>query len=429
MSSPPRPPATRSLRFCMVTTFYPPQSFGGDGIAVQQLARALVRWGHQVTVVHDVDAYAALGGEEDARSESPADDDGVEVIPLRGRKATASMLLTHQAGRPVLHAAALRRVLEAGRFDVINFHNISLVGGPGILAYGDAVKLYTAHEHWLVCPTHVLWRHGREPCPGRQCLRCTLRTRRPPQLWRYTGYLERQLRHVNAFIAMSEFSRRKHREFGFPRDMEVVPPPVPDDLGQDPAAAGAPAPHPRPYFICAGRLERLKGLDDVLPLFRGAGPDLVIAGTGTHESELRRIAAGSQRIRFLGRVSREELARYYRSALALIMPSIGFETFGLTVVEAFRHSLPVLARAVGPLPELIEQSGGAGLLFESPGELASALERIAGDPGLRERMGERGRSAFEERWTEAVTIPSYLEVVAKAAGSRSGGSPAEHVTA
>ena len=46
-------------------------------------------------------------------------------------------------------------------FDVINFHNISLVGGPGILEMGQALKLYMAHEHWLICPSHVLWRHQR----------------------------------------------------------------------------------------------------------------------------------------------------------------------------------------------------------------------------------------------------------------------------
>jgi hypothetical protein len=50
-----------------------------------------------------------------------------------------------------------------------------------------------------------------------------LHYRRPPQLWRYTRYLERQLDRVDAFIAMSEFSRRKHHDFGFPKEMEVLP--------------------------------------------------------------------------------------------------------------------------------------------------------------------------------------------------------------
>src|ERR1700682_4580848 len=48
--------SVRGLRFCFITTFYPPYNFGGDGIAVQRLARALIRRGHCVTVIHDVDA-------------------------------------------------------------------------------------------------------------------------------------------------------------------------------------------------------------------------------------------------------------------------------------------------------------------------------------------------------------------------------------
>ena len=50
-----------SLRFCMLSTFYPPYSYGGDGITLQRLARALVRAGHEVTVIHDADAYTSLG--------------------------------------------------------------------------------------------------------------------------------------------------------------------------------------------------------------------------------------------------------------------------------------------------------------------------------------------------------------------------------
>ena len=50
------------LRFCMVTTFYPPRSFGGDAVAVQSLSRALVRAGHEVTVICDDDAYRTLSG-------------------------------------------------------------------------------------------------------------------------------------------------------------------------------------------------------------------------------------------------------------------------------------------------------------------------------------------------------------------------------
>nr|MBP9201751.1 glycosyltransferase [Gemmatimonadales bacterium] len=192
------------LRFAFLTTFYPPHNFGGDGIGIQRLARGLVRAGHHVTVIHDVDAYNSL--RQGAEPEAPPEPAGLEVIRLRSGLGTLSPLLTQQLGRPVVNGPRIARILDEGKFDVINFHNVSLIGGPGLFKYGRGLKLYMAHEHWLVCPSHVLWRHNRELCTGRQCFRCQVSYRRPPQLWRWTGYLERELRHVDAFIAMSEFS-------------------------------------------------------------------------------------------------------------------------------------------------------------------------------------------------------------------------------
>ena len=136
-------------------------------------------------MIHDVDAHDLLRkGDPPAPLEEPK---GVRTHPLRSRAGALSCLATQQLGHPLVHGAKIRRILDGGDFDVIHFHNVSLIGGPGVLAYGDAIKLYTAHEHWLVCPTHVLWRHNREVCTGRQCFRCSLHYRRPPQLWRHTG--------------------------------------------------------------------------------------------------------------------------------------------------------------------------------------------------------------------------------------------------
>jgi glycosyltransferase involved in cell wall biosynthesis len=403
----------------MLTTFYPPYHFGGDAIATQRLARALVRAGHAVTVVHDIDAYHALHSKPPNESHGDHADgaDGVEVIGLRSGLGALSPLLTQQIGRPVVHGRRIKGLLESRRFDVINFHNISLIGGPGILGYGgQAVRLYMAHEHWLVCPTHVLWRHDRELCSGRECFRCTLAYRRPPQLWRATGFLERQLDHVDAFIAMSEFSRAKHREFGFPREMDVLPQFLPDTPQLD--AVSDRSPHPRPYFLFVGRLESIKGLDDVLPAFGGGeGPDLLVAGEGSHGAALRAAAQSSPRIKFLGSVNEVGLQALYRHALALVVPSIVFETFGLVVIEAFRAGVPVIARQIGPLPELVEQARG-GLLFSTPEELRAALRTVASDPTRRMNMGAAARRAYLSRWSEDVVVPAYLGLVDRAAARR-----------
>lgn len=427
------------LRFCMLTTFYPPHNFGGDGIGVQRLSRALVRRGHQVTVVHDTDAYGALAPQAVAAAES--EDDGVEVVRLRSGLGMLSPLLTQQVGRPVVNGGRIRRLLEAGSYDVIMYHNTSLVGGPGLLSYGNGIKLYEAHEHWLVCPTHVLWRHGRERCDSRECLRCVLSYRRPPQLWRYTGLLERQLAHVDGFIAKSEFSRRKHAEFGFPRDMEVIPYFLPDDGGSRAATAarsssggstaGGPDAAPnggRPYFLFVGRLERIKGLDDVIPAMAGyPGADLLIAGDGDYGAELRQLGRDVPNVRFLGRLAPEELQHLYAGAIALVVPSVCYETFGIILIEAFRQGTPVLARRIGPFPEIVELAGG-GLLFDAGSELPALLGRLQHDRGLRDGLASAARSAFQRHWTEEAVLPRYLELVSECAMRRGRADIAERLT-
>lgn len=385
-------------------------------MGVQRLSEALVRRGHHVTVIHDADAFNMLSPNPEP---TPGPDpEGFTIHRLSNTLGPVSNLLTQQFGRPVVNGRRIRRIVDEGDFDVINFHNISLVGGPGVLRIGSALKLYMAHEHWLVCPTHVLWRHRRERCDKKECVRCVLHHRQPPQIWRATGFLERELHHVDTFIAMSEFSRRKHSEFGFPREMEVLPYFLPDlRPGAEEPDDGGP-PHDRPYFLFVGRLERIKGLDDVIPLFRGdTGADLLIAGDGEHGETLRALGRGTDRVRFLGRIDPELLARYYRHARALIVPSVCFETFGIILIESFRQGTPVIARNVGPFPEIVK-TAGAGELFDDAEDLRLAMARFVSDDGYVERLGEAGRRAFRKHWCESAVVPAYLDLVARGAEKR-----------
>jgi len=247
-----------------------------------------------------------------------------------------------------------------------------------------------------------------------------LHARRPPQLWRSTGFLERELRHVDAFVAMSRFSRDKHREFGFPREMEVLPYFLPDDEAAPAGggAEGAASPHDRPYFLFVGRLERIKGLDDVIPVFRDfPGADLVIAGDGTYGETLRGIAAGAPNVRFLGRVAPADLARWYAHAVALVVPSVCFETFGIILIESMRRGTPVVARRIGPFPEIVEASGG-GELFDGPDDLRACLRRLVSDPAHRRALGRAGAEAQRRLWSESAVVPGYLGIVRRVAERR-----------
>ncbi len=395
------------LSFCMVTTFYPPYHFGGDAMYVYRLSNELARRGHRVTVVHSVDAYRVL------RSGDPADDfpnePGVEVVPLR--RGRAAPVATYLTGRPALNAGALRGVLEGERFDVTHFHNVSLVGGPGVLAYGRGVKLYTMHEHWLVCPMHVLWKYNREPCLQPACLRCTLVFRRPPQAWRYTSLLERSLGEIDLFLSPSRFTRDAHLERGFNRPIRTLPYFLPTaaavPLGETGRREG-------PYFLYVGRLERLKGVETLIERFRTyRDVDLVVAGDGEHGDELRRRAHGLEHVHFLGRVHPAELPRLYAGAIALLVPSVGYEVFGIVILEAFAQGTPAIVHDLGALPEVIAESGG-GFTYRTDDELLSAMEELRLRPDRRDELGAKGHAAWLARWSEDPHLEGYFEAIEEA---------------
>jgi glycosyltransferase involved in cell wall biosynthesis len=94
-----------------------------------------------------------------------------------------------------------------------------------------------------------------------------------------------------------------------------------------------------------------------------------------------------------------------------------YETFGIILIEAFRQGTPVIARRLGPFPEIVERAG-AGDLFSTEQELRTAMESFISDGDRRRRLGEAGRRGFCEHWSESAVIPRYLDIVARAAEAR-----------
>ncbi|MHC4108387.1 MAG: glycosyltransferase, partial [Planctomycetota bacterium] len=378
------------MRVGLVTTFYPPYHFGGDAVYAYRLARALAGRGHAVEVVHNVDAFRLLSTGPPA--EGFPDQPGVRVHRLASRLGRLELLTMQQTGRSWLHRRRLREILENRRFDVIHFHNVSLMGGPAVLRLGAAIKLYTLHEHWLVCPMHVLWRYGREVCEKRTCIRCQLVGWRPPQWWRYTALLKRSLRSIDAFIAPSLFVLRKHRELGLDLPVRHIPHfvvPPPEDAVAGPRGEAAPE---GDFFLFAGRVEPAKGAGALVRVFRRyrkAG--LVIAGDGGQRARLEAEARDLPHVRFVGRLTPRELAVFYRRAIGVIVPSACHEVFGLTAAEAFAVGTPAIVRDRGALPELIEATGG-GFVFRTEDELLDRMERLRAAPALRGRLGALARA-------------------------------------
>jgi glycosyltransferase involved in cell wall biosynthesis len=390
----------------MVSTFYPPYNFGGDGMHIYRLSNELAARGHSVDVFHCEDSFLLLN--KKPPTATFPNHPNIKVHGLKSPAGVLSPLATQQTGAPFFKSQ-IKSALEQNKYDVIHYNNMSLIGITA-LSYGSAVKLYTTHEHWLVCPMHVLWKFDREPCTSRSCVSCQIAGGRPPQMWRYTGLLERMLRHVDYFLSPSRFTLNKHIELGLDIPIMQMPYflPLPEEESPADSADSAPG---RPYFLFVGRLERIKGLQNIIPLFKDQEKyDLIVAGDGAYSEELKHQAGDCPSITFAGRLDQKQLSRLYKNAVAVIVPSICYETFGIIVIEAFARKTPVIVNNIGALPEVVEDSGG-GFIDETREQLAAAMDKLATDQALRKHLGEKGYSAYRKYWNEDAHLKRYLGLV------------------
>jgi glycosyltransferase involved in cell wall biosynthesis len=144
-----------------------------------------------------------------------------------------------------------------------------------------------------------------------------------------------------------------------------------------------------------GRFTLQKGADTLLRALALLPEDVVavMVGGGPLEGRLRSLARRlgvAERTRFVGVVARRELPRLYRASRALAVPS-NMEPLGIVAIEAMACGLPVVASAVGGLPELVDEGVGRLVPPHDPAALARALGEVLDDEALARRLGARGR--------------------------------------
>jgi glycosyltransferase involved in cell wall biosynthesis len=175
----------------------------------------------------------------------------------------------------------------------------------------------------------------------------------------------------------------------------------------------------RPYLAAAGRLVKMKGFQRLIPLLRYLPEvDLRIAGTGPFEPALRALARDLPNVRFEGLMGGRALARLFRNARAVVVPSLFPETFGYVVLEAFSVGTPVIVHeGGGALFETGFLSGG-GLSYRTDTELLTALRRMIHDNALHDELAGRGFAMRMGEWSETEHMDRYFTLIDKARARR-----------
>lgn len=218
--------------------------------------------------------------------------------------------------------------------------------------------------------------------------------------------------YVDVFIALSQFSKNIHEKMGLNIPVVHIPGFVPQEetspLILNPSISQL---LQEPYFLFVGRLKKLKGVHTLISVFRKyKKAKLLIVGSGDDEPFLRNLAKGMDHIQFLGYLSSPNLNPLYRSATALIVPSICFESFPLVILEAFRSKTPVIVRDLGGMPEPVKESRG-GFVYNTEEELIRTMDRLLKDSSYRDELGFRGYQAYLQNWTEEAHLKRYLGLI------------------
>ena len=159
----------------------------------------------------------------------------------------------------------------------------------------------------------------------------------------------------------------------------------------------APVPGIRTGFLFVGRLAAEKGIGVLARAVRDVPScRTTIVGSGPEDVLLREMPG----VQLLGQLDGDAVRQRMASAAALILPSICYENFPRTLVEAFACGLPVIASRIGALAGLIDD-GVTGLLFESgnAADLAEKMRWAEANPDSIAMMGRNARTHYETHYT------------------------------
>lgn len=382
----------------------------------------------KVLLVHNF--YQQPGGEDQVFAAEAAllESRGHEVVCFTAHNDRVKQLGPLQLGATTLwsHSAHrdLRRLLRRERPQVMHVHNTLPLLSPSVYfaARAEGVPVVqTLHNFRLLCPGGLLLRDGEvcEACVGKAfpaagvvhaCYRGSrAATGAVAGMLGVHRILGTWSRRVDAFIALTEISRRKFIEGGLPPErIRVKPNFVAPDPGMGPHRGG--------YALFVGRLAPEKGICTLLEAWTRLGETVPLKVVGDGPLAPRVAGCTAPGVEWLGRRSREEVLHLMRDARVLVFPSEWYETFGLTMAEAFATGLPVVASRLGAMAEIVAD-GHTGLHF-APGDaddLVRKIEWAAAHPSELATMGEHARKEFEARYAAGANYRMLMEIYDSAA--------------
>lgn len=331
-----------------------------------------------------------------------------------------------QAGTALWNQAAYRRTratIRKHRPRIVHIHNTFPVASPGVLHAAKTEGLpvvMSLHNYRLLCVNGLFFRDGL-PCemclgslPWRGATHGCYRNRAASTVVAGMLALHRSLgtwSYVDAYIALTRFSREMFIQGGLPDEKVVVKPNfIIDSALSMPTETSKQELHNTflpsrntPYSLFVGRLSPEKGIQTLLRAWQLL-PDskLIIVGDGPLLGEAQIFVKQNniKNILLLGRQPQVDVLRFMSRALLLVCPSEWYENFPMTIVEAYASGIPVIASRLGSMAEIVI-NGRTGLHFRpgDPYDLAAKVDWLLSHPEELAQMRKEARREYELKYT------------------------------
>ena len=310
-------------------------------------------------------------------------------------------------------------LLAAWPADVLHVHNTFPLVSPSLYWAAASARVpvvQTLHNFRLLCPQAMLLREGRvcRDCVGSVPLPavrhgCYRGSRAQTAVLAGMLVLHRGLgtwqRKVQRYVALNDFCRDEFVRGGLPAERIAV----------KPNFVNAPAPRSpieRRGILFVGRLSPEKGIATLLSAAATLPPgSLHLAGDGPEAARV----AGTPGVLTLGNLAPGAVADAMARAVAVVVPSIWPEAFGLVAVEAFAMATPVIASRIGALTAIVED-GVTGLhaVAGDTADLAARLRWALEHPAEMARMGAAARARYESLYTPQRNLAQLLNIYEQA---------------
>ncbi len=329
-------------------------------------------------------------------------------------------------------------ILRQSKPDIVHVHNAFPLISPSIFwacRNENVPVVQTLHNYRLLCPGGNFCRDGK-PCEDcitgnywqgavHGCYRNSRAETAPVALMLTVHHARKTWTEmVDAYIVLTEFSRGRYVEAGFPQDQILVKPNFVDPDPGKRTGAGS-------YALFVGRLDREKGLPTLLKswLQMSHSHTLRIAGDGCYRPETEAVARIYPNVEFTGWLPRHRVVEEMKGARFVVFPSEWYENLPLVIIEAFACGVPVIASRLGAMQELVEH-GETGLLF-NPGDvddLARTMALAWDQPDYMQRLGEHARKEYEAKYTAAANYRQLIDIYEKVIARRAQPKPSAQLT-